>query len=145
MHVERHSWCVGVLSLSRPGALCGIRAGSQGPGGAPGGRRGGWRVYLLGCARAGQIQIWGAGGSNPDWERARSNPDREHGRVKSETGEAPKKKKKTRKNKNLWLQPHSPESGVTAVRTVVITSLLATAVITAVETVVPEGVVATKV
>ena len=34
---------------------------------------------------------------------------------------------------------------VTAVRTVVITSLLATAVITAVETVVPEGVVATKV
>ena len=58
---------------------------------------------------------------------------------------AKEKKENKRKNKNLWLQPHSPESGVTAVRTVVITSLLATAVITAVGTVVPEGVVATKV
>ena len=103
------------------------------------------RILAGVCARAGQARIGGTGGSNPDWERARSNPDREHGRAKSETGEAPKKKKKTRKNKNLWLQPHSPESGVTAVRTVVITSLLATAVITPVETVVPEGVVATKV
>ena len=103
------------------------------------------RILAGVCARAGQTRIGGTGGSNPDRERPRSNPHREHGRVKSETGEAPKKKKKTRKNKNLWLQPHSPESGVTAVRTVVITSLLATAVITAVETVVPEGVVATKV
>ena len=94
------------------------------------------------CARAGQTWIGGTGGSNPDWERARSNPDREHGRVNSETGEAPPEKEK---KKNVWLQPHSPESGVTAVRTVVITGLLATAVITAVETVVSEGVVATKV
>ena len=99
MNVERHSWCAGVLSLSRPGALRGIRAGSQGPGG--GGRRGGWRVYWLGCARAGQTRIGGTGGSNPDWERARSNPDREHGRVKSETGEAPPRKKRKKEKEKL--------------------------------------------
>ena len=86
MNVERHSWCAGVLSLSRPGALCGIRAGSQGPGG--GRRRGVWRVYWLGCARGrvkpgsgtraghtrigkgpGQIRIGDMGGSNPKRER----------------------------------------------------------------------------
>ena len=97
MNVERHSWCAGVLSLSRPGALCGIRAGSQGPGG--GRRRGVWRVCWRVCARAGQTRIGGTGGSNPDRERARSKPDREHGRVKSETGEAPPRRKKTKKEK----------------------------------------------
>ena len=88
MNVERHSWCAGVLSLSRPGALRGISAGSQGPGG--GRRWGGWRVYWLGCARGrvkpgsgvragqirigegpGQIRIGNAGGSNPKREEGR--------------------------------------------------------------------------
>ena len=96
-----------------------------------------------------------AGGSNPDRGHGRVKPGSGKGQVKPGSGtragqirngrSAKEKKENKRKNKNLWLQPHSPESGVTAVRTVVITSLLATAVITAVGTVVPEGVVATKV
>ena len=97
---------------------------------------------------------WGvrAGGSNPDRGHGRVKPGSGKGQVKTGSGtragqirngrSATKKKKK---EKNVWLQPHSPESGVTAVRTAVITGLLATAVITAVDTVVPEGVVATKV
>jgi hypothetical protein len=71
MNVERHSWCAGVLSLSRPGALRGISAGSQGPGGGGGGEAGayiGWGVR--------------AGGSNPD---------RGYGRVKSGLGKGPVK------------------------------------------------------
>jgi hypothetical protein len=63
------------------------------PGAWGGRRRGVWRVYWRVCARAGQTRIGGTGGSNPDRERARSKPDREHGRVKSETGEAPARKK----------------------------------------------------
>ena len=93
INVERHSWCVGVLSLSRPGALCGIRAGSQGPGG--GAAAGSFARILAGvCARAGQTRIGGTGGSNPDRERGRAKPDRGHGRVKSETGKDGTKNKK---------------------------------------------------
>ena len=100
VNVERHSWCVGVLSLRRPGALCGIRAGSQGPGG--GRRRGVWRVCWRVCARAGQTRIGGTGGSNPDRGRARSNPDRECGRVKSETGRGPHHEKKRKRDAGFY-------------------------------------------
>ena len=92
MNVERHSWCAGVLSLSRPGALRGISAGGQGPGGGAVGRLA--RILAGVCARAGQTRIGDTGGSYPDRERARSNPHRGHGRVKSETGKDGTKKKK---------------------------------------------------
>ena len=113
---------------------------ARGLGGGGGGESG---AYIGGCARgrvkpgsgarAGQTRIGKGPGQNRIGNTGGSNPKRE------------KRHQEKEKNANLWLQPHSPESGVTAVRTVVITGLLATAVITAVDTVVPEGVVATKV
>ena len=107
MNVERHSWCAGVLSLSRPGALRGISAGGQGP---AGGRWGGWRVYWLGCARgrvkpgsgarAGQTRIGKGPGQNRIGNTGGSNPKREKRQQE--------KNKKIKKKKNVWLQPHWP-------------------------------------
>ena len=91
VNVERHSWCVGVLSLRRPGALRGIRLGAGGQ--AP--ARLGVRPGLVRIGGGGRSNPdWNARMSNPDWEMARSNPDREHGRVKSETGKGGTKKRK---------------------------------------------------
>ena len=87
INVESHSRCVGVLSLSRPGALRGISAGGQGPGAGGGGEA---SAYIGGCVRGrvkpgsgvragqirigegpGQIRIGNAGGSNPKREEGR--------------------------------------------------------------------------
>ena len=123
---SKPAWCPAWNQRRWPGAWRGARGGR------------GWRAYWRVCARASQTRIGGTGGPNPD---------REHGRVKpgfgSRAGQirSGRSATKRRRRKLVWLQPHSPESGVTAGAAVVITGLLATAVITVVETVVriPEG------
>ena len=80
------------------------------------------RILAGVCARAGQTRIGGTGGSNPDWERARSNPDREHGWVKSEMGEAPRRKKNKKEKRETCGFNHTGRVATTAVITGLITT-----------------------